>query len=538
MNLVLHHFGKEFRYLRWRWMAWLGVLILQLAADAEWIAPMQAAGASPAWVGLLPLLMWGGAMVLALSYSKEDALADDRSFIAVRPLPRASYAWSRVLVFLLLIALPLVLQEGVYLGVSGLRTADVLLGMWERFFITIAVIGGLWPMPWLAAGWARYSITAVAFLTGLLAQAMSKKMLQSAWSLYPEMFYNSNSLAQAAWIGAVLMLLLAMWQKGRGWSLARLLTSVAVLTLGCFALVWTPLITPWSWKPREPAEMAKLEANHPVLPPPSTFRFYRSHDEDGKPVLDFDAELASLPAPAELLPRWRMVSGEMRLNEQVIPAKVHGYFSRRFFWMPAVFSRDNAWLMGTLGRSMPSSTLSMDAYDNQHGRNADCSWPILTAGTSLVDVDLRLEADWLRQTVLGECELKPGAKIRTPDAALEVLEVRLHQGANGAREKGSVAVIYKGAKRSIECGGAPFEYMTDLGVMLHAPSKELLWQKRMVQAMSITVRCRVAGRNLGSPSFSKRSSAEVPASRRQMCHRCASCCARRRMRGPAGIVRL
>jgi len=332
-------------------------------------------------------------------------------------------------------------------------------------------------MPWLAAGWARYSITAVAFLTGLLAQAMSKKMLQSGWSLYPEMFYNSNSLAQAAWIGAVLMLLLAMWQKGRGWSLARLLTFVAVLTLGCFALVWTPLITPWSWKPREPTEMAKLEANHSPLPPPSTFRFYRSHDEDGKPVLDFDAELASLPAPAELLPRWRMVSGEMRLNDKVIPGKVHNYLSRRWFWMPAVFSRDNAWLMGTLGRSMPSSTLSMDANDIQHGRNADCSWPILSAGTSLVDVDLRLEADWLRQTVLGECELKPGAQISTPEAMLEVLEVRLHQGANGAREKGSVVVIYKGAKRSIECGGNPFEYMTDLGVMLHAPSKELLWQK-------------------------------------------------------------
>ena len=69
----------------------------------------------------------------------------------------------------------------------------------------------------------------------------------------------------------------------------------------------------------------------------------------------------------------------------------------------------------------------------------------------------------------------------------------------------------------------------------HPPTEERV-AALMELAMSIFARCKVAGRSLGSPSFSKRSSAGVPASMMQMCHRYGSCCAPRPMRAPAGTV--
>lgn len=477
MNLLLHHFLKEFRYLRSRWFAWISVLIMQLAVDAEWIAPLSVASAAPAWIGLLPMLMWGGAAVLALAYAPEDARADDCSFIAVRPLPRACYWWSRVAVFGLLIAMPMVLQEGVYLLCSGRPAADVLLGMWERFFITGACIAWLLPMPLMAKGWHRFTIAAVAVISGLLAKSVSVTLLRRTSRLSHEMFYTSNSLFQAAWAGALLMLMLAWWQKRHGWSLSRTLTFTAVVSCTSYALAWTPLMQPWSWTPREPALITEIERKYGELPQPQKYRFYESTSEESTPELVMDGELMPLEGlPPQINPHWRNLGGEMRIKDVALTGKTDGYFKRRFFFLPAIFMKDDPWLIRTLQSALEPETLSMGSSSG-HRAMPTCKWPIPVDRAAPADVELNFEADWVRQTVLGECELRPGARVRSDYCEMEVLQVIPHQDADGKEQRGSVTLVFKQSKREIETGGTPFEYFSDVWMVLRAPAKRLLWQQ-------------------------------------------------------------
>jgi hypothetical protein len=479
MNLTLHHFRKEFRYLRLRWLVWLVVLGLQLAVDVEWVMPMRVGVPSPGWLGLLPVLMWGGAVMLALGYAKEDAQADDRSFIAVRPLPSGSYWWSRGLVFLVLIMVPLVLQEGLYLVVSGVGTKDVLLGMWERFFITGAALGWLVPMPLMAAGGARWMVAGVAVLTGLLAQSICVQMLQQR-QLYPEMFYGESSLAQAAWVGAVAIALLAWLQKRGGWPLHRMLAAVAGLVIACYALAWTPWLRPSSWSAREPDLMARLEVTHAELPRPHSFRLLPLNDDTGASVVYMDGDLMPLPVPAELLPHWSVRDAALTQKGATVHAKSIGAYNRRFFWPQYIFTRDDKWLLSSLPGAVVPETLSMAAQYSL-GRNG-CSfgrWPTPEDLQSPADIEVQLEADWLRQSVLGSCELRSGAVLRSEYADMEVLEVHPHQNGNGEKQAGNLTIIFKLTKREIETGGSPFTFGTEMSQMLYAPAQQLFWQREM-----------------------------------------------------------
>ena len=476
MSLTLHHFLKEFRHLRWKWFAWLAVLVLQLVVDAEWIVPMRLGVPTPGWIGLLPVLTWGGAVMLALGYATEDAQADDRSFIAVRPLPRACFWFSRVLVVLLLIITPLVAMEGVYLTVSGVEAQDILLGMWERFFIAGALLAWLLPMPLMATGTARWALAATVLLTGLLLLSLSTQMLRH-WQLYPEMFYGDSSLRKAAWIGAGAMALLAIRKKQRGWLLSRTLGAVVAVTMACFALAWTPLLRPSTWAPHEPALMAELERKHGDLPPPHSSRIYTTPDsETGVTSMTADGDLSALPTPAELLPSWRVLDAAVQQKGSVHHSKLRNPFHQRFFWLMAVQSTDDPWLLASLRGIFQERALSMDKSGSQRNHFALGGWPLPDDLQSPANIEAEMEADWTRQTVLGSCELRAGARLRSRYADVEVVKVSPHVDTSGNRRPGSVTVAFKFSKREIETGGMPFTYGMGVRPLIHAPEQSLVWQ--------------------------------------------------------------
>lgn len=131
MNLILHHFKKEFRYLRPRWFAFLGLLGLDLAVNLEWLFPLRAGVEPPTWLGYLPwALMLAGATLLGSC--PEDKPGSDRSFISTRPLPLRAYWLARVLCWLALLLLPVMLQNGLYLMLSGRPLSEVILGIGWR----------------------------------------------------------------------------------------------------------------------------------------------------------------------------------------------------------------------------------------------------------------------------------------------------------------------------------------------------------------------------------------------------------------------
>ncbi|WP_395746302.1 hypothetical protein [Prosthecobacter sp.] len=184
MNLVLHHFFKEFRYLRLRWFAFLLLLGFDLAVNLEWLMPMRAGEGAPGWLSYVPVVILLTGLSLLLS-CPEDRPGSDRSFVGTRPLPWAAYWQARLLLWLGLIVLPVVVQNGLYLALSGRPWSDVLRGAGER--ACFAAGFSAWLLPALAL-WRRREVwKALFFLVVTLAAASKVLDVASAawWSFYP-----------------------------------------------------------------------------------------------------------------------------------------------------------------------------------------------------------------------------------------------------------------------------------------------------------------------------------------------------------------
>jgi len=242
MNLTLHHFLKEFRYLRLRWFAFLVLLGFELAVNLEWVLPMQVGVPTAGWLSYLPVVILLTGLSLLLS-CPEDRPGSDRSFISTRPVPAQAYWMARVLIWLLLIVLPVVAQNGVYLLLSGRPAADVLRGMWER--LCFAAGFSAWLLPALAL-WNRREVWKALFTVALSLVVLSKTLDVVAaawWQFYPS--YDQTWPGRAAgWaVFAVLSGVLAWRHLTRGFSFKQRL-AMTLLT-GCAGLLTARF---WAWE--------------------------------------------------------------------------------------------------------------------------------------------------------------------------------------------------------------------------------------------------------------------------------------------------
>ncbi len=465
MSLTLHHFQKEFRHLRWRWLAWLVVLMLDLAVDAEWIAPLSAELKTTFWTGIPSILVWLGAVGLALDFSREDARADDNSFIALRPLPECCFWGSRVLVFALLLLLPLAVQEGIYLLASGRPAADVLDGMSGKAFLAGAVLLWLLPMPLLGAGWSRFGLAGAALLTGVLVKTACETWLGQK-NIFIFAAYDGNSLAQAAWISAASVAVLAWWQRGRGWSLLKKGAALAALATGCYALLWTSWLRPWSWHPQHPELARALEARYPVLPEPAKVMLTPRIDLTGEKKLHPIVTLPPMETPKSWIPGWRVSALE---SNTARPGKP--------IWQPDGVFRFHSWTLTSQNAlaphlNLPAGTLSrMSSVESAHVLNLDL-WGLPEDPQAPLDLRAGMQADWFFPTDPQSVHLKVGARIRTPEFDLEILEVRSHESAYGLPARGTLTLTLRiAARQSISVGS-----FSPVHIFLHDSKGTLLWQ--------------------------------------------------------------
>lgn len=465
MSLTFHHFKKEFRYLRWWWLVWLVALMADLAVDAEWIAPLSADLTDSFWTRMPCLLVWLGAAWLALGFSREDARADDSSFIALRPLPERCFWGSRVLVLTLLILLPLALQEGVYLHVSDRPFAQVLEGMAGRVFLAGAALLWLLPMPLLAAGWARFGLAGAALLAGGLVKVVCEVWLQRM-NVYSWAAYDGDSIAQAAWIGAAGVAALAWWQHGRGWSLRAKGTSLAVLATACYALLWTSWLQPWSWRPRHQETALEIQARYPVLPEPVRITLDPVTDLTGERKFLPWVRLPPLETPRSWIPSWRLTSLESKTAK---PGKTA--------WQPAGVFRFHGWTLPSYNSfapylGLPSGTLSrMTSQESARVLHLDlCGLPEQLE----TPMDLRGEwvADWFQATTPSPVKLQAGAEIRASDMQMKVLEIQPHMNGQGLPSPGSLTLTLKFAGRQ----SAFTTPLPRIHIFLHDSESKLLWQ--------------------------------------------------------------
>jgi hypothetical protein len=233
MNLVRHHFRKEFLYLRLRWFAFLALLGFELAINLEWLLPLRAGVASPGWLAYLPVVILLSGLSLLLS-CPEDRPGTDRSFISTRPLPAQAYWTARVLIWLLLIVLPVVLQNGLYLAISDRPLADVLRGMGERLCFAAGFTAWLLPMLGL---WQRREVWKL-LLTLALTLFVASKLLDVATADSGTIsFYQTWPMLALGWGVFALLSSALVWRHlTHGYSFRRrlALTSLAGL-LGLLA---------------------------------------------------------------------------------------------------------------------------------------------------------------------------------------------------------------------------------------------------------------------------------------------------------------
>lgn len=197
MSFTLHHFRKEVRYLWWRWLAFLALLGFDLAVNLEWLLPIRAGKPSPQWLEYLPVVVLLAGLSLLLS-CPEDKPGSDRSFVSTRPLPWAAYWKARVLIWLLLIVLPAVLQNGLYLVLSGRPAADVLRGMGEKLWLAVAYSG------WLLSAlvlWRGKEIWKALLGVALMLVAASKLLDEAGaeWLRFYASHYQTPAGRAAGW---------------------------------------------------------------------------------------------------------------------------------------------------------------------------------------------------------------------------------------------------------------------------------------------------------------------------------------------------
>lgn len=233
MNLVLHHFGKEFRYLRLRWLAFLALLAFELAVNLEWLLPMRAGVPQAAWLAYLPAVVLLAGLSLLLS-CPEDRPGSDRSFISTRPLSQRDYWFARVMTWLLLIVLPVMLQNALYLMLSGRPFAEVLRGGCER--LTYAAGFTAWMLPALVL-WRRSEIWKALLTLGLILFVASSALdviASRGWRFSPSYSQEWSGLAAGWMLFGLLSAVLAFWHLRCGLPFRRrlaLTSLMAVLSL-------------------------------------------------------------------------------------------------------------------------------------------------------------------------------------------------------------------------------------------------------------------------------------------------------------------
>lgn len=476
MNLTLHQFRKEARYLLPRWSMWLLVLAVALAADAEWIAPIQGDRADPWWYGLLPMLVWTGAVWLAMSFPPEDACADDHSFAAVKPLPRLCFWAARCLTLGLMILVPLTLAEGLYLWASHRPGSDILTGMFERAFLTTAMLGWLLPLPALASGWRRYAVVGAAVLSGLVLQFAVIEVLNQAFRIYAELLFSGNNMTKAAYAGVVLMPALAWCQKCRHWPFHRTLAGVVAMVAACLALSCSPFLVPWSHQPRDPAWVAGIEARYGNSLTPELLAVKKDSTRQGE--LSLEADVTVPGVPSNLLACWQSQSSDFIQGTTSWKGTARTFPKRTYI---AQLSFSGEMYPGTASR------LSSNTRPNVLSAQRVGIWGFHTLNVGdfptparldvPVEVTSRQDAHWLRYTVLGSQTLKKRTSIRSPWAEAEVLSVQADVDASNHPKPGAVTVTLKLGTRALESNGSPFPLWSQTPLMLYYPGKRLVWHR-------------------------------------------------------------
>ncbi len=472
MRHTIHHFRKEFRYLRLRWFAFLVLLALDLAVNLEWVLPMRAGVEAPGWLAYLPTLLMVAGMAL-LGSCPEDKPGSDRSFISTRPLPMRSYWQARIALWLLLLVVPVVLQNALYLVLSHRPAAEIMMGTWGKMVETVR--GTVWVLPMTALWrrgefWAALGCLAAGyFIADRVVDFAALKWMSTTLS------YQQNPVGLT--VAMLVFALGTLWMAWRYQAGCVRTFQWRMLVMLSLAFVCLLLARLWPWNDEDPPQN-QARANELA------------------PQLKVDVDLGSLEFAGFAQEQQRQLALPIRTKAPDPRVSVHlrtqstltvqGDKTSRYIPPSGYRSRNTNFLMpsqtimamdSVLRDLFPAGTLFTTSSDRSpwgtgaHQFNYHCEFKTpLPDPEKPLSLTTDFEVDWYQREIALDLPLLAGAKGESDGTAVRILQVNPNENEKGVPSLGNLNVHLHVSTHHIQRG--PFD---KTAMLLYSPQRHLVW---------------------------------------------------------------
>jgi hypothetical protein len=313
MNLTLHQFRKDVRQFRLLLLVWGLLLISSMAANLGWVGGVANGieqggnNAGTIWVGAQTFVVWLLFFLVPATVVLADSPGRREGFLRTRPLPGRDLFQAKALFIVLLVMVPAVLQEVVYLALSGLPLGHIVRGAGERllfglpFVVCTAAYSSLWP------GYARWIRSVALILVGIYVPFNIVVELWSALSHSPVFSWNTavptavpsaSRMLAAGYALSLALVVLAVFHARRTWNARGRWWGLAAcgLVWGLVSFCW-----PVDLFPRQLVDPAAARAvldRYPFTVPPQALTFSQTLGGPGDDRLDFCAYVKPKIDPA------------------------------------------------------------------------------------------------------------------------------------------------------------------------------------------------------------------------------------------------
>ncbi|MBK8038131.1 MAG: hypothetical protein IPK22_13520 [Verrucomicrobiaceae bacterium] len=448
-------------------MAFLTLLVFELAVNLEWLFPPKADAGLPEWLQFLPLVVTLAALSLC-GGCPEDRPGSDRAFFDTRPIKRSTYWMAALLAGMLLIVLPAALQNGLYLLLSDRPSADVMRGMGERAFFIVGI--GLWGHPFNAVAgksemWLFGIVSLLLTVFGVSLMPLLLRLMDEEAPIFDQ---PPRSWIFASLILAVSLSLLAWWHQRRPLGLRLRLGVVSLLIVGALLLcLYCPLRTA-PLENRDPAQAQALSEKHEPVIHPESISF---HDESRSFYLSERIHPAAPGIHISLNPvGYRVTQNDLVSDEHWEPwvdsSRVQGNLRRVDRNLAAFFPPR------TIFVKKESSGVSWQGVENSTGTPFASLTPEFQRDQA-VQIEARFRADWWRRERLLDTACIAGTHDATRDVAWNILETHPHMHNGGTKDleprRGAFTLRVSMQRRQHWDRGLATAFI------LHSPQRGIAW---------------------------------------------------------------
>ena len=229
MHLILHHFRKDVRLLRWWILLWLLAVAVLALPDLLIFQPDYAAARAVDSYRSSPLTMLIGFIawtVLVARLIQSEPVTGSSSFWLTRPVPRHVYLASKLLFLATLVMLPAFIPGIVHAFVFGADAAEVRAQVVNVLaFQLIGAVGVIWL--------ATYTPNLVYFAGMLCLGAVVLVVENLLISMQPHVYgQHSSGFVPLVVAGLLVSLIVEHFQRGSRLGLSIGLASIALCLLG------------------------------------------------------------------------------------------------------------------------------------------------------------------------------------------------------------------------------------------------------------------------------------------------------------------